>query len=341
MKHKLLVSLISILISIPALAKKTSDLKEDEMQLQSSYFYLGGRLGSGYFQGMCDSNSEACHDYSFGGGIYAGYQFKDWFALEGSVTDYGKPHVRYAIGSVSADMYSMELSTKLSYHLSSEWTLFSRIGAAYQHIEKQSDWKDGQINQDWNTLVTIGVDYRLSQRWSLRGEYQFIDGISDDVFFQSDLLFTSLGLTYYFGQENHPTIAIPSPEFTSLSKSESTPILTKPVVLDGKVLFNFDSSELIYNTDLEALAVKLTKYSQGNIYIVGYTDSSGSLSYNRLLSKQRAQAVAEYFKHMGISESRLIIEGKGENAPVAINSTKEGRAQNRRVNIHFEILKSW
>ncbi|MGI9920660.1 OmpA family protein, partial [Vibrio owensii] len=58
--------------------------------------------------------------------------------------------------------------------------------------------------------------------------------------------------------------------------------------------------------------------------------------YNQRLSEQRAQAVAEYFKRMGVAESRLIVEGKGENSPVANNETKEGRAQNRRVEIHFE-----
>nr|WP_176453704.1 hypothetical protein [Vibrio parahaemolyticus]BAX57065.1 outer membrane protein A [Vibrio parahaemolyticus] len=48
--------------------------------------------------------------------------------------------------------------------------------------------------------VVFGVSYRISQRWSLRGEYQFIDGIGDGEVDQADQHFTSVGLTYHFGQ---------------------------------------------------------------------------------------------------------------------------------------------
>ena len=335
MKHKFLASLMPMALSMPILAQDAPEPKEKEAEslplLQSPHFYLGGRLGWGHFQDACDSNSEACHDDTFGGGVYAGYQFNDWFALEGGVTDYGKPDARYTAGSVSADTYGAELSAKLSYRLSSEWALFSRVGAAYQDIEKQSDWDGKQTSQDWNTLVAVGVDYRLSQRWSLRGEYQFIDGIGDGEVLQSDLHFTSLGLTYHFGQENPPVVVAPAPP----PPPEPT-LVTETVSLDAGALFDFDSSELIYNADLEALAVQLTERSQGNIRVDGHTDSLGSLEYNQRLSEQRAQAVAEYFKRMGVAESRLIVEGRGENSPVANNETKEGRAQNRRVEIHFE-----
>ncbi|HHY0446320.1 TPA: hypothetical protein ACVU4T_003254 [Vibrio parahaemolyticus] len=57
--------------------------------------FLSGWAPWGYFQDACDCNSEACHDDTFGGDVYAGYQFNDWFALEGGVTDYGKPDARY------------------------------------------------------------------------------------------------------------------------------------------------------------------------------------------------------------------------------------------------------
>ncbi|CAH7259381.1 Outer membrane protein A precursor [Vibrio chagasii] len=345
MRYQFWASLMPIALSMPILAQDAPEPKEKEVEylplLESPHFYLGGRLGWGHFQGACDSSSGACNNDTFGGGIYAGYQLNDWFALEGGVTDYGKPDARYAGGRVSADTYGAELSAKLSYRLSSEWALFSRIGAAYQDIEKQSDWDGKQTSQDWNTLAAVGVDYRLTQRWSLRGEYQFIDGIGDGKVLQSDLHFTSLGLTYHFGQENPSVVVAPvSPlesesELTPVPPMESEPV-TEKVSIDTVAFFDFDSSELIYNADLEALAVKLTEHSQGQIRIMGYTDSVGSLEYNQHLSEQRAQAAAEYFKRMGVAETRLIVEGKDESSPVASNDTKEGRAQNRRVEMHFE-----
>lgn len=326
-------------LSMPILAQDAPEPKEKEAEslplplplLQSPHFYLGGRLGWGYFQDACDSNSEACHDDTFGGGVYAGYQFNDWFALEGGATDYGKPDARYTAGSVSADTYGAELSAKLSYRLSSEWALFSRVGAAYQDIEKQSDWDGKQTSQDWNTLVAVGVDYRLSQRWSLRGEYQFIDGIGDGEVLQSDLHFTSLGLTYHFGQENPPVVV------ARVIESEPQYVTTTQTVsLSAEALFGFDSSKLAYNADLAYLAEQLTRYSEDKIQIVGYTDNTGPEAYNQRLSERRAQAVANYLKRMGIAENRLSVEGGGESHPVASNDSVEGRAQNRRVKVMFD-----
>jgi len=63
----------------------------------------------------------------------------------------------------------------------------------------------------------------------------------------------------------------------------------------------------------------------------GYTDSTGSSEYNHALSLRRAQAVADYLREKGVSESRLKIVGHGEEDPIASNDTKDGRFQNRRV----------
>ena len=63
----------------------------------------------------------------------------------------------------------------------------------------------------------------------------------------------------------------------------------------------------------------------------GHTDSTGSEEYNLGLSQRRSGAVQDYLISQGISEDRLTMEGKGETEPIASNDTKEGRAQNRRI----------
>ena len=63
----------------------------------------------------------------------------------------------------------------------------------------------------------------------------------------------------------------------------------------------------------------------------GHTDSTGPEEYNLGLSQRRAGAVQDYLISQGISEDRLTMEGKGETEPLVSNDTREGRAQNRRI----------
>src|SRR5206468_7281710 len=67
--------------------------------------------------------------------------------------------------------------------------------------------------------------------------------------------------------------------------------------------------------------------------VEGFTDSIGSDAYNLKLSERRANAVREYMVDQGIESSRVTTKGWGKAKPVASNKTKEGRAQNRRVEI--------
>ncbi|AKU98323.1 Outer membrane protein A precursor [Labilithrix luteola] len=67
--------------------------------------------------------------------------------------------------------------------------------------------------------------------------------------------------------------------------------------------------------------------------LIGYTDSTGSDERNATLSKERSDAVRTFFGEHGLNEAKIQTEGRGEADPVADNGTKEGRAQNRRVEI--------
>ncbi len=85
---------------------------------------------------------------------------------------------------------------------------------------------------------------------------------------------------------------------------------------------------------LTKLANILKEYPDTNVLVVGHTDSSGAASYNMTLSEKRAYAVTNYFvQSKGLSSSRFTTTWFGEDQPIADNSTAEGRAKNRRVNI--------
>lgn len=83
---------------------------------------------------------------------------------------------------------------------------------------------------------------------------------------------------------------------------------------------------------LKELGGLLNEHKDVKIKIVGHTDSDGSDAANLELSKKRAEAVkAALAKDYSIEESRMQTDGKGEGTPVGDNKTKEGKAQNRRV----------
>ena len=65
--------------------------------------------------------------------------------------------------------------------------------------------------------------------------------------------------------------------------------------------------------------------------VQGHTDNTGNAASNQTLSEQRAQAIVEQLVRMGISPDRLSATGKGQSAPLADNTSDEGRAKNRRV----------
>lgn len=96
--------------------------------------------------------------------------------------------------------------------------------------------------------------------------------------------------------------------------------------------------------DVGSAAVKpamrpvLDQFAQGldpamRVRIVGHTDSSGSDALNEALSVERANSVRDYLASRGVAAARIDTAGRGEREPVADNSTAEGRARNRRVEI--------
>lgn len=69
------------------------------------------------------------------------------------------------------------------------------------------------------------------------------------------------------------------------------------------------------------------------ILVEGHTDSVGSAAENKTISEQRANSVASYLKSNGFTDTKVEAEGLGFKKPIATNKSKEGRAQNRRVDV--------
>jgi outer membrane protein OmpA-like peptidoglycan-associated protein len=104
----------------------------------------------------------------------------------------------------------------------------------------------------------------------------------------------------------------------------------------GEINFPAESAEITPETAkrLDALANLLKGYTSKRILIEGHTADVGDKASQLTLSEKRAKAVADYFVSKNVvSLSQLVIEGKGGTVPLASNTTEEGMARNRRVEI--------
>jgi outer membrane protein OmpA-like peptidoglycan-associated protein len=108
------------------------------------------------------------------------------------------------------------------------------------------------------------------------------------------------------------------------------------ITLSGSVLFATNKSELLpaAQTKLQDVARALTQQDpDSRILIEGHTDSQGADDMNMALSQRRAESVKNYLVSQGIAADRITATGLGKQRPIADNTSPEGRANNRRVEI--------
>jgi len=105
--------------------------------------------------------------------------------------------------------------------------------------------------------------------------------------------------------------------------------------MPGNVTFGFDSGDISaqFYPVLDSVDLVLKEFDKTFVEVAGHTDSTGSTQYNQTLSERRAQSVAAYLESRQVRPERLVIVGAGEEHPVASNTTPNGQAQNRRVEI--------
>jgi outer membrane protein OmpA-like peptidoglycan-associated protein len=134
--------------------------------------------------------------------------------------------------------------------------------------------------------------------------------------------------------EPAPAKVAPAP--VPAPKPVAVPPKPKRVIVLQGANFGFDSTELTPEARaiLDEQAAILEKEPDVKVEVAGHTDSIGPEIYNQGLSKRRAKAVKEYLISKGIPEDRLNAVGYGKSRPIAANDTREGRAENRRVELN-------
>ena len=141
------------------------------------------------------------------------------------------------------------------------------------------------------------------------------------------------GIGYYLDQQERELRQKTAGTGVDVVRDGDSLLLNMP----SQVTFDVDSSAVKpeFRNTLNDVAATLVQYESTYIDVYGHTDSTGSDAYNQTLSERRAQSVSSYLSTRGVQSARLASRGFGESQPVASNTTEDGRAQNRRVEIRI------
>ena len=117
-------------------------------------------------------------------------------------------------------------------------------------------------------------------------------------------------------------------------KPEMIPEKGQTLVLEG-VYFDTDKATLKPESveTLDRVAASLKAFPAVRLEVAGHTDSRGAKAHNQKLSEARAKTVMDYLVGKGVDAGRLAAKGYGMDKPIAPNTTDEGRAKNRRVEL--------
>ena len=152
--------------------------------------------------------------------------------------------------------------------------------------------------------------------------------------------FTFPNATHRYAQiGNYPVRLTVSDGRGGSDTASKTVMIVKREVIRGDVLFDFDKATLKPAAEKTLAGIVQQMKSEPNLRadIVGHTDSIGTEEYNMGLSKRRAESVRNHVVSKGVATNRLNVSWKGKSQPIATNTTEEGRAQNRRVEITLRL----
>jgi len=137
-----------------------------------------------------------------------------------------------------------------------------------------------------------------------------------------------------------PEQAAIEPQVAPVIEKPPAPVAVRQAVsLSAGALFDVNSDSLkdAGKQELSQLAASIKAMQDvHSVNVVGHTDSSGAEAYNQGLSQRRANAVKDYLVEQGVSPTVISTVGMGESQPVTSNTTRDGRAKNRRVEITIE-----
>lgn len=284
-----------------------------------------------YFEGNLDM------DNRYAPGVRLGYHFDDFWLdqLEFGLEYYSD--VKYTNANKTTDITRTYLSAIKGIDVGEKFYFYGLAGGGYEDFSNAAyDNKSGGFGH-----YGAGVKFRLSDSLALKLETR------DQINFNhaNHNWVSTLGISFGFGGKKEKAVeevvdTRPAPQAKCPVEPREGALLDengceKTISLEGH--FGFDETTInpTFQEKIKEIAKVLDENERYDTILEGHTDNIGSKAYNQKLSERRAKSVANELEKYGVEKSRIKTVGYGQDNPRSSNDTKEGRADNRRVDAKF------
>ncbi|EAI3516469.1 TPA: fibronectin-binding outer membrane protein CadF [Campylobacter coli] len=301
-------------------------------------FEITPTLNYNYFEGNLDM------DNRYAPGVRLGYHFDDFWLdqLELGLEHYSD--VKYTNSTLTTDITRTYLSAIKGIDLGEKFYFYGLAGGGYEDFSKGAfDNKSGGFGH-----YGAGLKFRLSDSLALRLETR------DQISFHNanHSWVSTLGISFGFGAKREKVVAEQVKE-VAIEPRVAAPVQSqcpaepregamldengceKTISFEGH--FGFDKVDInpAFEEKIKEIAQILDENARYDTILEGHTDNIGSRAYNQKLSERRAESVAKELEKFGVDKDRIQTVGYGQDKPRSSNDTKEGRADNRRVDAKF------
>ncbi|EGK8255260.1 fibronectin-binding outer membrane protein CadF [Campylobacter coli] len=301
-------------------------------------FEITPTLNYNYFEGNLDM------DNRYAPGVRLGYHFDDFWLdqLELGLEHYSD--VKYTNSTLTTDITRTYLSAIKGIDLGEKFYFYGLAGGGYEDFSKGAfDNKSGGFGH-----YGAGLKFRLSDSLALRLETR------DQISFHNanHSWVSTLGISFGFGAKREK-VATEQVKEVAIEPRVATPVQSqcpaepregamldengceKTISFEGH--FGFDKVDInpAFEEKIKEIAQILDENARYDTILEGHTDNIGSRAYNQKLSERRAESVAKELEKFGVDKDRIQTIGYGQDKPRSSNDTKEGRADNRRVDAKF------
>jgi OOP family OmpA-OmpF porin len=245
----------------------------------------------------------------------------------------GVGHGTFDSGEYDTKETQLNVGVGSRYHFSDKWS--ARLQA--KMINSLDD-------ERWDSLITVGVSYAFGSK-SKAPVVVLQDGDGDAILDENDQCLDTPSGVYVDesgcaldrdgdGIPDYLDQCLDSAATDSIDENGCAIVIEQPASMKLEVHFANNSAAIPESAkgEIKDLADLMTQFLNAEVVIEGHSDSSGKAAYNKMLSQRRADAVRDILiSEYGIDSSRVSSVGYGQEQPIASNSTKEGRLDNRRV----------
>ncbi|MBK2000761.1 outer membrane beta-barrel domain-containing protein [Campylobacter sp. 2018MI35] len=297
---------------------------------QNIKFEVTPTFNYNYFEGNLDMKNH------YAPGIRLGYHFDDFWLDQVELGFEYYSNIKYTNSNKTTDISRTYLNAIKGFDLNKKFYFYGLAGGGYENFSNAAyDNKSGGFGQ-YGAGIKFNLSDSLALRLETRDQIDFNDANHNWV--------TTLGISFGFGGEKKQSIKNESTQPLARQIEENTQTKTyvfdesgkqKIISLEGHFGFNKTNINPVFSQKIKKIAKILDENKNYNTILEGHTDNIGSKIYNKKLSEKRAQSVAKELERYGVDKNRIKTIGYGEEHPRSSNSTKKGRADNRRVEAKF------